>query len=332
MATWQTFIGVDIASASFTAAVGARPWRLLVKPQEFANTLDGYQALLTWLAEQHIATQKAVVCMEATGVYGEELAYFLAAQGIAVAVEPPLKVKRAFETSGPKTDAVDSGQIAEYAYRFADELSLWQPRSEILEQIQVLLTTREQFVRQRTAHKNALNALKRKVVKTPAAQHAHQQVIASLAKEIKAIEKEIRSLIDQDPDLRQRLLLLLPIPAVGLLMSAHMLLLTQKSLNPRKLSAHLGKAPYPHRSGSSVHRKTQSRHFGPPVPRKLLYLAACSLVAHHEGFRACYERKLAEGKPRRLVLNNIENKLIRIMCAVLRDRQPYDLNYLPTRP
>lgn len=153
MTKWKIFVGIDISSAHFTTAVGESPWHILEKPHEFENNLSGFRAFLEWLTAQRINKRQTVVCMEATGVYGEALAHFLVAQKWAVAIEAPLKVKRAFETSGPKTDAVDSLQIAEYAYRFADELHLWQPRGDILEQIQVLLAAREQFVRQRTAHK-----------------------------------------------------------------------------------------------------------------------------------------------------------------------------------
>jgi len=332
MVNWQYFIGIDVASATFTASVGQRPWQVVAKPQEFENTQDGFHAFISWLAEHKIIEKKSVACMEATGVYGEELAYFLAAQRIAVAVEPPLKVKRAFKPQGPKTDAVDSQQIAEYACRFADQLHLWQPDREILEQIQVLLTTREQFVRQRTAHKNALAALQRKVVKTPAANQAHKQIITSLGREIQTIESEIARLIDNDPDLRQKLALLLTIPGVGLLLGSHMLLLTRRSQNPRQLAAHLGVAPHPHQSGSSVYRKTHSRHFGPSTPRKLLYLAACSVRTHHQGFATYFKRKTAEGKAPKLVLNNIQNRLLKIICAVLRDQQPYIPNYRSVHP
>lgn len=332
MAKWKSFIGIDIASATFTAAVGGSPWKVLVKPQEFNNDLDGFRAFIEWLAEHRIDRRKAVACMEATGVYGEALAHFLVAQKITLAIEPPLKVKRAFETAGPKTDAADSLQIAEYACRFADELQLWQPRGEIFEQIQALLATREQLVRQRTANKNALTTLERKWVKTPAADKAHQQIIESLNKEIKAIEKELRRLIDQDPDLRHRLGLLLTIPGVGLLLGAHMLLLTRDSQDPRALASHLGVAPHLHTSGSSVYRKTQSRHFGPSTPRKLLYLAACSLRTHNPMFQHYFLRKTAQGKSPRLVLNNIQNRLLRIICAVLRDQQPFILDYRSLSP
>ena len=57
--------------------------------------------------------------------------------------------------------------------------------------------------------------------------------------------------------------------------------------------------------------------------RKLLYLAALNLKQHSEVHGRYYARKVAEGKPSRLVLNNLSNKLLRIICAVIRDARPY---------
>ena len=325
-------VGVDIASSTFMMSVGTEPWKLVLKPQEFDNTEDGYQSLMDYLVAHQLSPKQTVVCMEATGVYGEGLAYFLYAKGYPVAVQPPLEVKRAFKPNGPKTDAVDSIQIAEYACRFADKLAFWKPRSEILEQVKVLLATREQFVVQNTAHKNALQTIQRKSVKTPFAEQAHQQMIEQFKNQIRAIDHEIRRLIDDDPTFKQTLLLLLSIPGVGLTLAAHMLLLTSVSLDHKELASFLGISPNQHFSGSSVYKTPTSRHFGPPAARKLLYLAACSLRTHQQQFRTYFLRKTAQGKSSRLVLNNIANKLIKIICAVLRSQKPYIPNYRSVQP
>jgi len=314
------FVGLDISSSTFTAAAGAMPWKVILKPQEFANKEAGFQVFVDWLTEHQLL-------MEATGVYGECLAYFLYVKGYCVCIEPPLKVKRAFKPNGPKTDAVDSLQIAEYAGRYLDQLTLWQPKNEILEQIKVLLATREQFVVQRTTHKNALQAIQRKPVKTPFAEQAHVQMIEQLKKQIRALEQEIRRLIDSDPTFKSMLLLLMSVPGVGFLLAAHLLLLSQVSLNPRQIASYLGVAPNEYSSGSSIYKHATSRHFGPQTIRKLLYLAACSVRTHRHEFRTYFQRKTAEGKSSRLVLNNIENKLLKIICAVLRANTPYDPNY-----
>lgn len=170
------------------------------------------------------------------------------------------------------------------------------------------------------------------MTRTPAANAAYDQVIQTLNREIRTIETELSHLIDQDPDLRQRLGLLLSIPGIGLLLGVHLLLLTRHSLNPRKLAAHLGKAPHQHLSGTSVYGRTQSRHYGPSTPRKLLYLAACSLRQHNLTFEQYYLRKRAQGKAPRLILNNIENRLLRIACAILRDAAPFIANYKSSPP
>lgn len=328
MAQIQYFVGVDIASQTFTAAAGAMPWRVILKPQAFSNEEAGFQAFVDWLTQHQLLAGQTVICMEATGVYGEPLAYFLYVKGYPVCVAPPLKVKRAFKPNGPKTDAVDSLQIAEYAGRYADQLTGWQPRSEILEQIRVLLATREQFVVQRTTHKNALQTIQRKVVKTPFAEAAQAQMIAQLQQQIRALEQEIRRLIDSDPTYKSMLLLLISIPGVGFLLAAHLILLSQVSLNPRQIASYLGIAPNDYQSGSSVYRHATSRHFGPSTVRKLLYLAACSVRTHRHEFKSYFQRKTAEGKSARLVLNNIENKLLKIICAVLRSGTPYSPNYV----
>jgi len=325
-------VGVDIASSTFTVAVGEMPWKVLLKPQVFENTEDGYQMLLEWFVQQHLSTSNTVVCMEATGVYSEGLAYFLFAKGYRVAVQSPLEVKRTFKPYGPKSDAVDSLQIAEYTCRHTDKLSFWKPRSEILEQVKALLAVREQFVSQNVAHKNALQAIQRKVVRTPFAEQAYLQLIQQIKQQIQAMDTEVRRLIESDPTFKEMLLLLLSVPGVGLLLAAHFILLAQFSLEYKLLTSFLGIAPNEHSSGTSVYKHATSRHFGPPAIRKLLYLAACSVCTHRPQFRTYLTRKTKEGKPARLVLNNVENKLIRIMCAVLNSKTAFIENYHAVQP
>jgi transposase len=331
----EYFIGIDVASLSFTAAVGKTPWQLVIRPAEFANDFDSFPKFLHWLQQHNLQPDNAVLCMEATGVYSEALAYFVHANGYQIAVEPPLKVKRAFDTSGHKSDAVDSRQIAEYACRYFDELAFWQPKADILEQIKVLLTTREQFSAQLTAHRNALKTLQRKVVVTPLAEQLHQDSITQLKNHIKSIEEEIQRLINQDPTYRQMVSLLMSVPGVGLLLAAQMLVIMENSPEPvsaKTLAAYIGICPYEHLSGTSVFKRSSSRHYGPATVRKLLYLAAMSVCTHHGHFREYFLRKVAEGKSKKLVLNNIANKLLRIMCAVLRTQTPFIQNYQSVNP
>ena len=304
------YIGIDISSATFTAVACTSPNEYLTEPKEFENTLTGCEEFAAWLASFGISPEASVVCMEATGVYGERLAYFLYDQHYPLAVEPPLKVKKAFYPHGHKNDRVDSQQIAEYA--------------------------REQLVNQRTASKNTLNSLKRKQVRVFAAEQALLDQITALNQLIKQLEKECWALLRTDPNFKQTFDLLTTIPGVGKLLAGHMTVVffsrSEDPFNHRKIAAYLGIAPFEHQSGTSVYKRPSSRHYGPPAIRKLLHLGARSICTHRPSFHAYYIRKQAQGKKPTLVLNNVSNKLVKIMCAVVRNRTPYIPDYISAKP
>lgn len=329
------FIGIDVASENFTASVLLDTLMSSQSTETFQNSPQGFGEFNQWLIDQKIKPSKTIICMEATGVYGEQLCYWLTANKYKVAVEPPLQVKRAFSTRAHKNDQIDSRKIAEYASRFQDELHFWQPKEEVLEQIRVLLTTREQFVQQRTANVNSLNMLKRKVVQTPMANEYYESNIERLSKQIKNIEKEIQRLIDKDQHFKKTISLLKSIPGVSVLLAANLLVVTDgfsNYLNYKQLAAYIGICPYEHRSGSSVYKKPRSARYGPARLRKLLCLAARSVKTHKRPFKLYFLQKSAQGKDASLILNNISNKLLKISCAVIKNQIPYHENYQSVNP
>jgi len=331
------YVGIDISSETFTSSFGAgdQDWTLLGKTETFANTQEGYKEYLQWLAQQDVSPRNSIICMENTGVYSEQVAYFLQSQGFQISIETPLKVKRSFKINGHKTDPVDSCQIAEYAYRFYDELRIWKPRREVLEQVKVLLATREQLVTGKTAHCNSLKALKRKVVRVAMAEELLETLISTLKDQIKALETEMNQLIQQEADLAQEQALLTSIPGVGKLLSAQALVLFHQmdgALSDKKMAAFIGICPYEHSSGTSVKHKARTSQHGPEVIRKLLNLAARSVCTHIPDYRQYYLRKLAEGKAKALVLNNVGNKILSVMVAIFKTGVPYIPGYRSIHP
>ncbi len=326
----MTFIGIDPAAETFTAAGYGDG-----TPQCFDNTAEGIAAFLAWLDGQGLTPETTHICLENTGVYSETLCYGLYDQGWPLSLIEPLKVWRAFNKSRPKTDALDSRKIAEYGARYRDKLALWQPNMTIVEQIKVLLSTREQLVEQKTALINSRKALARKVVQTPAANTTLETTVGYLKQQIKALEAEIRRLIDQHPTMAQMVSIIITAPGIGLLAAAHLLVLTQGfsvSLSYQRMSNYLGLAPHEHRSGTSVLHKARTRGYGPSMLRKLLHLAARSVCTHKPRYRQYYLRKQAEGKSKKLALNNVSNKLLRMLCSMIKNKRPYIEGYQSIRP
>ena len=128
-------VGIDVSSEHFAATIMDSSYTVIALHDDFLNNPDGFTEFSDWLFRYNVSPDNAVACMEATGVYGEELCYYLASKNFPVAVEQSLKIKRAQKESGHKTDAIDSRNIAEYAHRYFDKLSFWQPNAKIVEHI-----------------------------------------------------------------------------------------------------------------------------------------------------------------------------------------------------
>lgn len=331
------YVGIDISNNDFAASIFTAPSHPIKTMAEIANDFSGFERFESWLISNQVLTNNSVICLEATGVYGEAFSYYFTAKGYKVAVEPPLKVKRAFSDKGHKNDITDSKKISEYAYRYFDELKFWRPKANIIEQISVLLMTREQLVGQKTASSNTLTALRKKVIQTPLANSIYQKNIERLGAQIKKIEKELRKLINKHPDFKIIVEALDTVPGVAMLLAANFLVITNGFENElafqyRKASAYIGICPYQHTSGTSVYKKPRIPKYGPARLRKLLHLAARSVVTHNSNFSAYYKQKIAQGKERKLILNNVSNKLLKIMCAIARTHKPYVDNCVSIHP
>lgn len=327
--------GIDIASDSFVASISSTPGEVLYGPETFENNLDGFKNLINWFSRKQITPPKILICMEATGVYGELLCHCLYRHHYPVVVESPLKVKRAFKIDTHKTDAVDSAQIAEYGLRFFNQLTPWQPREALLEQLNILINSRELLVQQRTQTYNHLHSLKRKVVQSPHALASLERIVETLTQQIKKLEDQIKQLIGQNVQMQRYTDLLKSIPGVNLLLAANLLVMTNgftRGNSYRQAASYLKLAPLKHESGTSVYRKPRTPRYGPSIMRKLLSLAALSVVTHKALFRQYYLRKQAEGKPKRLILNNVENKLLKIIWAIIREQKPYNSTYCSIHP
>jgi transposase len=107
------FIGIDIGSEKHVVAVMDADGAVLVKPTSFTEDLTGYEKLLGLIGP----SDGALVALEATGHYWQNLFATLVASGFAVALLNPLRTRRFAEVDMPraKTDSVDALSIAKFA-------------------------------------------------------------------------------------------------------------------------------------------------------------------------------------------------------------------------
>ncbi len=329
----QHFIGIDIGSSSCFAAVsnGLTPTGL--PTLSFDNSAEGVTKFTDWLSSLGCTPKSSVICMESCGVYAETVCYCLISGNWKIAVEPPHKIARSMPANSAKTDISDARRIACYAARYADELHFWTPPSEVIEHVTTLLALREGYTRQSTALQNQLHSIERKYIRTTEAETMLRADIIRFKERIEELDKELKRWIDSDSSLKKMVESVDSVPGIGQTLAIYLLVITdcfRDGYSDRQLSAHLGIAPLDYQSGTSIWRKPRSRGFGHQTIRKLLYLGAMSAATHSKDLRPYYERLVAAGKNKRLVLNNIENKMISIACALVRDETVFSKNYVPT--
>ena len=328
-------LGCDVGSSTIVCSVLETPEKMILEPKEFANNFAGFERCISWLKSSDLKTKDVLVCMEHTGVYSESFCYYLYDQKIKIVIESGAKIKKSFKLATHKTDEIDSIAIAEYAIRYADRLIAWEPRHSAVESVKSLLSSRELFVKHRTAQKNALLAYKRKVVQNELIRKEYEKSIQGLNQTIKNLENEIESILKQNEYWLAVIKTIKTVKGVDKLLPYNMFVISNAfsmKLEYKKLAAYLRICPYEHSSGTSIKKKAKSPKYGPAIIRKLLFLAAKDACQYNEYFRAYYARKNSEGKCYFVIMNNVGNKLLKIICAMINSGKPYIPNYRSVNP
>ncbi|WP_035557228.1 IS110 family transposase [Hymenobacter sp. IS2118] len=131
-------MAIDIAKDTFVACFGRIETSQQLhfgKEATFDNTPAGFAALLAWKAKQQPTAAPRWFVVEATGVYYEALAYFLADNAQALSVLLPNKVKHFAQSTElkSKTDQLDARLLCHLGLERA--LPAWQPPTPALRQL-----------------------------------------------------------------------------------------------------------------------------------------------------------------------------------------------------
>lgn len=309
--------GIDVAKAKLDCALRLPGGKF--KNKSFSNTLPGFTQLQAWLVKQDATNVH--ICMEATGVYWEAVAEYLADAGYTVSVVNPAQIKSyaGAKLLRTKTDRVDARLIAEYCS--AQQPASWQAPPQSLRDLRALVTRREALVGMRTQELNRLEVA-HAAVREDVLTH-----IKHLEKAITDIEARIRRHIDDDPTLRQQRDLLDSIPGLGDVSIPVLLAFyggPQRFHKAKQAVAFAGLDPRQRESGSSVRGKPRISRIGHAVIRKALYMPAM-VATTRTGWGKRFRQRLADaGKPPMLILGAMMRKLLQVAYGVLKSAKPFD--------
>jgi transposase len=302
------FVGIDVSKHHldvFDGQVGAAA--------RVANTAAGLAELA-----QEWAQREAFVLFEATGRYDLDLRHALTAAGVRFARVNPARARDFARAAGflAKTDAVDAQMLAAMAQ------CLQPPPTEgglaARERLAALNKRRDQLVANRQQERTRQRECTDPISRQSLAAH-----LAWLDAAIEAIQAQIAAAIAAEPELEHDRRLMSSVPGVGPVTAATLLALMPElgRRSSKQLAALAGLAPFNNDSGTRQGRR--SIRGGRKRVRDALYVAAFIAARRASRFKTFFKALIDAGKPRKLAVIAVARKLLSVLNAILRDRQPF---------
>ena len=327
------FIGIDFSKSKFDVSVIKNADEKSCAQSTFENDEKGYKSFLKWLPKQSdIKREEWLFCGEHTGVYSRGLSNFLAGKGLFIWLENPLQIKCCSGIKRAKNDLYDSLIIAQYACRYIDRAKAYKPVDKEIEDLQLLVSYRSRLVKNKVSLEVSANEMQRVIKRKPSARFIYKDSmrnIENLKKQIKGIEKKMHDVI-MNSSLKENYLLINSIKGVGMQTAVALIIHTNNFSGfqtARQIASYCGCAPFPNKSGT-IDKGNHISHLANKELKVLLTQCALSAIRHDNRMTDYAERKTEEGKPKRVVINNVRNKLIQTIFAVVKSKIPYQENYL----
>jgi len=293
------------------------------------NTYDGILTFLKTIKKlTSLKTYKAwLVCFENTGIYSDLLLSTLIALGIACVEEHAMKIKAFSTLQRGKRDDWDAVRICEYAVTYQSKLTLSRKPDETIAKLKHLFNYRSTLVNKKVDLSNCIDE-KAEVIKGIIIDHLkdiNDNIIATISSKIKEIEKLMLDIVKSVVVLRTNYNLVTSVIGIGPIIGLAVLIKTEnfeKFKDSKKFASQIGIAPFPHQSGKSYRNPRISKR-GDMEIKALITNGVQAAKIHDPQITNYYVRLSAENKKPYVINNNIKNKLIHRIFAVVRRGTPY---------
>lgn len=324
------FQGNDISKDWFDAAIIAEnaPKKVLAN-KRFDNTLKGFKEWFKWLKTQsNNQVDKALICMEHTGLYTVPFCCFLEEKGLNYTLVPGLAIKRSLGITRGKDDKIDAVRITQYIRKNHDEIDLYTLPDTAIRALKALATLRKRLMKSKHSFEvSAKELLSFEQSSVADIVNAHtQELLKTLKEKIKQVDKQMVELIAQHPSLKRNYDLSVSVPGVGPQIAIYLLIYTQNFVaftKFRKFATYCGIAPFPHGSGKNDKAPNKVSHLANKLIKALLTNGAQSAIRYCPEMKQYVVRQEAKGKNKYSIINVVRNKLISRVFAVVKRGSPY---------
>lgn len=325
------YLGVDVSKNELDFSLRCGKESLFHK--EIPNTAVQIKQFFKELkSTPGFSLEKTLVCMEHTGIYSNHLLAFLMKAKANIWLESAIKIKRSMGLVRGKSDKIDAGRIAQYAYEKREHCTLWKPKREVVQKLAYLTTVRRGLVETQKQFNTQFGESKAFIAKgiISQAQKLCERTLNSLKADLAKVEKAIEQIIKEDERLSRLFALATSVPGIGPVTATEMILTTNEFedfKDPKKFACYAGVAPFPHESGL-YKGKSRVSHMANKQMKTYLHLAALTALQVDKEISAYFQRRTVDDKKSKmLVINAIRNKLILRVFACINQNRKYDKSY-----
>ena len=326
--------GIDVAQNELVVSIGRMDQSIeadIYSCKTFANKPSGFAAMLVWV-KKHTDNQLAVrYVMEATGVYHEKLAYYLADLGIEVSIVLPNKISNYFRTLEIKTITDKTASQAICRFGLERKLELWKKPKKIFRSLKQLTRERDQLIAERTMIKNQLHAEQAEAQPGEYSIKRMNERIKLINKQSAEILLEIAGHIKQDIELVKQINNILSIPGVGKITAVTVLAETNGFdliRNKKQLVSYSGLDIIVKDSGTSVKGKPKISKKGNRHLRKAMHMPALTAIRNDQRCKAIFVRLVSKHSIKMKAVVAVQRKLLEMIYTIWKTNRPYDKEYL----
>lgn len=326
--------GIDVAQKELVVSLGRMYDDLSTQVyacKTFVNQASGFTTLIAWIEQLTDPQVQTTYVMEATGVYHESLAYFLAEKGQLLSIVLPNKISNYMRTLEVKTITDKTASEAIARFGLERKLDNWKKPAGIFKKMRQLTRERDQVVLHRTITKNQLHA-------EQAEAEPNKNTVARLKKQIQLFNKqeqdirlELEALIKDDEHAGRSIKLMCSLSGIGLITAATVLAETngfELIRNKRQLASYAGFDIREKQSGTSVKGKPRISKRGNRYLRKAMHMPALSAIRSDERFKAVFARLVAKHGIKMKAAVAVQRKLLEIIFTIYKSGVAYDKHYL----
>jgi transposase len=325
--------GLDISKDNIAVCFGLLYQDLkqsFSKIMSFKNNQTGHKELLKWVRKQ-IVTQEVPIwfVMEATGIYYENLAYFLTENDCLITVLLPNKAKHFMGTldNKSKTDGLDALALSQFGIE--KNLKKWQIPDKLFKELKALCREYQTIKSLSTEVKNRLHAKEYSFQPSVQTIKRLRQQLALFKKQIKELNNQIAELVKQNQQLYDKIKRIQKIEGVGFMTLVSVISETNGFAlieNGKQLTSYSGLDIVHNQSGNSI-RKTKISKKGNSFIRNALYMPALSAVKYNQKLKQFYIRLVIKKNLKKVALIAVMRKLLLLIYSLWKNDAQYVPNY-----